>query len=431
MHLRPFEIGLITVFMIAAIFGIYKFATYQSDEGDAVVFSEPVVIWGTLDQSTVQDFLQAETRTNKNLSTVRYVRKDPRNFAQEFIEAIADGKSPDLLLIASPSFVTLRTKLQPISYESFPERTFRNTYLDGANVFMRSDGVYGFPVAIDPLVMYWNRDLFSSNAIAEPPKTWETVIGQTVKQLTVRDNAQNISQSALALGEFGNITNAKDIFSMLLLQAGSSLVEERDSSYIVTINKATQNGLPPAESVLPFYTEFATRNKELYTWNRSKQNDRVEFLGGTLALYFGKGSEYTTLLRDNPNANFDLVPVPQGGSATIKRTYADIYALVIPKAAQNRDGAVAVAQLLGSAELSKSLADRFNMASAHRSQVGGETDPIKSVISEAAIMGLSWLDPNPQETAEVFRKMVERRTSGGERVEEVVRDGVYELEKLF
>ena len=54
-----------------------------------------------------------------------------------------------------------RSRLQSIPYESFPERDFRNRYIDGASIFAMRDGVYAFPLMVDPLVMYWNRDIFS------------------------------------------------------------------------------------------------------------------------------------------------------------------------------------------------------------------------------------------------------------------------------
>lgn len=434
MNIRPFEIGLIVFFVISAIVGLIVVSKYDPDNPDENIYGTSVSVWGTFESRTMRELLQELSKDNKALKVVSYTQIDPRTFDSDLINAIAEGKSPDLVIMPSSKLVTHRTKLQPISFEAISERDFRDTYIDGAEIFMRSDGVYGIPFAVDPLVMYWNRDIFSTSGVSQPPKTWSTLMSQTVIGITRTYNNRGISRSAVAFGEYSNIIYAKEILAMLFLQSGSTIVDELNGRYSVTLdkNKYDSNTLKPGDAVLNFYTQFALSNKDMYSWNRSMESDRREFLKGDLALYFAPGSEYQTIERDNVNLNFDIAPVPQDSGATIRRTYGDFYAFVIPKASDNINGAYGVAQYLSSNGPAQKIIDTYGFAPALRSlHVGNKSDAVKNVTYPESLIARGWLDPSPEKSALVFRSMIERVTSGGTRVTNIISDAVRELESLF
>lgn len=432
MHIRPFEIALIAFFVIAAIVGLIVASNYSGDNSEDLPYGESVIVWGTLDRVTMSRVLRTLSNTNKGLDAVQYIEKDPRTFDFELINAIAEGRSPDLIILPHTKLVTHRTKLQPISYETIQERTFRDRYIDGAEIFMRDDGIYGIPFAVDPLVMYWNRDIFSTSGLSQPPKTWETLLSETVGAITRVNEQRAVTRSAIAFGEYSNVQNAKEILSMLFLQAGSTMVNESMGVYRVTLDTSQQGALDPADAVLNFYTQFALSNKALYSWNRSMELDRREFLSGDLGLYFGLGSEYSELERDNVNLNFDIAPVPQDSGATILRNYADFYAFAIPRAARNITGAFGVAQYLASETPAQEIINAYGFAPALRSlHSGAQGDPVKNVTYSEALISRGWLDPNPSESDKVFQRMIERLTSGQTRVNSAVSDAIQELEALF
>lgn len=433
MNIRPFEIALIGFFGIAGIVGLFFFSQYQSAPSEEeTLYGDGVVIWGTLDKKIVKDYLLELTKSNKALEVVKYTQVDYRNFENELVNAIAEGRSPDLVILPHSLLVSYRSKLQPISYETITERTFRDTYIDGAEIFMRGDGIYGLPFAVDPLVMYWNRDIFSSSGLAQPPKTWESLVAQTTKAIVRTNDELEITQSAVAFGEYANVAHAKDVFAMLLMQAGSNIVEEQNNEYSVTMSRGVENALSAGDAALTFYSQFAVPGKELYSWNRSKSLDRTEFLNGTLGIYFGKGSEKNALERENPNLNFDMALVPQGSGATIQRGYADFYAFSIPRASTNIQGAYAAALYLSAPDNVQKLLDGYNLAPAHRILHSGQiNDPFKKVIYQSALISRGWLDPSPEESDQVFRKMVEEVLVGRTRIKGIIIDAVHELESLF
>ncbi len=433
MNIRPFEIGLIAVFAVFGIVGIAFLSQYESDPAqNAQLYGAKVVIWGTLEEAVIRDLVLTLADSDTALDVVSYKQIDARAFNNTLVNAIAEGKTPDLIILPHSLLVTHRSKLQAISYETLTERTFRDTYIDGADIMMRSDGVYGIPFAVDPMVMYWNKDIFSSSGLAVPPATWETLINQTTRAIVRSTDELGITQSAVAFGEYDNIAHAKEILSMLLLQSGSTIVEEKDGYYEVTLNKGQESLPPPGETVMTFYTQFSSPTNALYSWNRSKNQDATEFSNGTLGMYFAPGSEGKAIERKNPNLNFDMTQVPQGGNATTRRNYGEFYAFAIPRASQNINGAFAVAQLLAQPANAQVLADGYGFAPVHRSLYGSPTnDPFKEVIYQSALIARGWLDPSPSDSSDVFRTMVQSVSAGRTRVKSVIMDAAYELEALF
>lgn len=434
MNIRPFEIFLIGIFAVAAIAGLVYFSTYKpAQKAEETLYGSSVEIWGTLDRRIMDDYLTALTQSQKALRVVRYTQIDKRSFQYELLNAIAEGRSPDLVIMPSSLLVTYRSKLQVIPFDTMSERTFRDTFIDGADIFMRSDGIYGLPIAVDPLVMYWNRDIFSASGIATPPKTWETLVSQTTNAINKTDNSRNLIQSTVAFGEYVNIANAKNILSMLLFQAGSDIVsEQNDGRYKVTFDQNAYQGLPPGHAVLSFYSQFAHPGNNSYSWNRSKSVDRTEFLNGDLALYFGMGSEKKTLDRDNANLNYDVATVPQGGGSTVHRDYGDFYALAIPRASKNIAGAYAAAIYLTDPAQAQSFAEVFNFAPTQRGLYTGNTlDPYRNVLYQSALIAHGWLDPDPDKSNSVFQDMVEETLANQSGIGKFVIDGREKLESLF
>lgn len=433
LNLRPFEIVLISVFFAFAIGALVYVSLFKSTGNtDDKQFGEKVVIWGPFSSGDFNQFLTNIASSNKSFSSVTYKQVDERNFNGELLNAIAEGKSPDLIIIPHTALVTLRQTLRPISYVDYPIRNFKDTYIDGAEIFMRDDGIYGIPFAVDPLIMYWNRDIFSSSGLSGAPRTWETLVSETTPAIVRRDEKLQITQSAVAFGEYVNVQHAKDILSMLFLQSGTNIVEEQNGRYAITLGRGTGNGLPPGEAALSFYTQFVAPGNTAYSWNRSQVLDRSQFLGGTLAMYFGFGSELSTMLKENPNLNIDIAPVPQGSGATTLRNYGTFYAFAVPRASLNFEGAKKAAFALATPEYSDILASKFELAPVQRSLLGnGSTDSYRSILYQAALVSRGWLDPSPLKTGDAFREMVESVTTGRARVSQTLSETATRIELLF
>lgn len=432
--LRPFQIVLLGLFAFLAVAGLIIFANFQGEfSAQEQPYGSSVIIWGTLPERAFNETLRLIVEEDEAFRVVEYVQfDDDASFNTELLNAIAEGRSPDLIVFPHDTLVTHRGKLAVVDEETFPRRAFRDLFIDGADIFYRPDGLYGLPFAIDPLVMYWNRDIFAAAGLAAPPATWEALVASTVPAIVRVTLAGSIAQSAVAFGEYQNVRHAKEVLSLLFLQAGTRLVEERDGRYTITLINSTQEQLPPADAALSFYTQFANPAGAVYSWNRAQAQDRLSFLGGMLALYFGPGSEFRDVLNANPNLNADIAEVPQAAQASARRTFGRFYSLGILRASGNQRGAYRAAAQIASVQHAPALAALLDMAPVHRAALAtGATGPGEAVVFRAALVARGWLDPNPAATSDIFKMMVEDVTSGRARVSGALADATERLRLAF
>ncbi|MFN3188478.1 MAG: extracellular solute-binding protein [Candidatus Paceibacteria bacterium] len=408
MKLRPFELVMVTVFGVMGLVALVLLSTYSAPSSrETPLISGSVLIWGTVDSNAFYNILRPLYDTVPAYRQITYVQKNASTFDSDLINALADGVGPDILFLPHEQLVQYRGRIQPIAYRDFPLTDFRSMYLDGAEIFAMSDGVYAYPVAVDPLVLYWNRDILASYNYLEAPRTWEILVNEMVPTLIQRDFNRTIIRSPLAFGEYRNVQNAFSILSLLLLQGGSQMVSENGVSYQLKLDEAIGSGRPFTTSV-GFYIGFASPSNALYSWNRSKALDRDEFLAEDLVFYFGKGSEAKTIAQRNPNLNFSVAEVPQAQTSTVRRTYGTFYGLALMRASTNKNGAFQAMQLFGGGENSKRIADAVGMAPAHRSQaVAGSNDVYGRISYTSALVARGWLNPNPTRVDGIFTQMVE------------------------
>lgn len=430
-NLRPFQVGLLIAFAVTALVSLLILASFQGFSGGAAnPYGKSVTIWGTLDERAFTIALQELASDNKDLQVVSYIQKDARTFETDLIDAIAEGNPPDAILFDHERLVSLRTKLQPIPYSAFPRRTLQDNYVDGFEVFALTDGLYAVPFAVDPLIMYWNRDILAASGLALPPATWESLT-TTVEQITLRDATRNILQGTVAFGEYANVINAKPMLLTLLLQSGSRMIEEGNSRYVVAVNTAlNETSSRPLTSTLQFYVEFSNPASPLYSWNRTFQDDFTAFIGERLAIYFGYGSEASRVRNQNPNLNFDTAAIPQGAGATTKRVYGKFYGFALVRAGSNQSGAYNALLALSGSDTVSSVTSQLGLAPAYRASSSTE-DPIMQTIQSQSLIARGWLDPGPESTTDIFKQMIEEVLSGRSQVGGSASDTVRRLELAF
>ncbi len=431
--MRPFQMIILGGFGLIAILALVVFSTYKGDSSaEENALAGGITIWGTLPSDAFTKAIYDVTATDARYQAVNYVQKNADTIDRELLEAIADDTPPDLLVISNETLYQFMPRLYAIPYASFPQRAFIDTYIDGAEVFMRSDGAYGIPFVVDPLVLYWNRDLFATANLTQPPTTYEDLLRTYIDRLRVVSGG-NVTQSAIALGEHVNVSAAKQIFALFSIQAGSDMVREENNQYRVTFAEQTVGSQAiPGVVAAQFFTEFANPQSAYYTWNRTLPDDRSLFASNQLAMRIGFSSEYAALRARNPNLNFDIAPVPQNASVSVKRGYGTYYAFAVPQHAKNPAGSLLVAQTLASKGAVETLATQLGVAPAHRSVLAtAPLDPVESVRYSAAIIARTWLDPKPAESNAVFRDMIESITAGRAQVGSAVTDAMQRIRNLF
>lgn len=419
-EMRPFQIILLSSFGLLAVIGLFLFANFQGFSGKEKDVGA-VVIWGTLPQKAMTDTLTEVRAANRAYSKVSYVERDPNTFDSDLANAIASGSGPDLIIITQEQLITEQSRLTPIPFSSISERTFRDSFLPIFDLFLTDTGSYGLPLVVDPLVLYYNRTLLATVGAARPPATWEAVTG-LAPALTRTTDAQTIQRSTIAFGTYENVANARAILSLLLFQAGNT-ISVRDGAAAASRLAVRQgdSGASASESAVNFYVEFANPSKTTYSWNRSLQSSRQAFITGDLALYPGFASEQKSLALANPNLDFDMAPIPQPGTASIRTTYGRAYAFAIPKAAHNASGAYSVATYLAGRSVGPVIARSLGMAPASRASLTPSSkDLYEPVYYPEALVARGWLSPAPRTTDSIFASMIESISSGRASVKEAL-----------
>ncbi len=403
MKISPFQVIVLAIFALALVGGVIVLALTKSKTGSGS--GVPVVIWGTMSSASFNASTADITQGNGGLK-INYIEKRPENFDQDLLEALASGAGPDAILLPQDLIVRHRDKILPISYNQMSLPSFKSTFIQEGELFLDPNGILALPFSVDPLVMYWNRDLLSNAGLARVPQTWEEFIALSQK-LTVKDKSGNILKSAVALGEFRNIANAKEIISTLLLQAGNGISDGLKS----LLNPPTLATI----GAINFYTDFANPVKPDYSWNRALPNSLNMFTAGDLAFYFGFAGEISKIRDKNPNLNFDVTFFPQPKGASVTTTFGKMQGLAVLKASRNSaDAITAVLALTGVGPLGL-LAKATGLPPVRRDMLSVDpSDPYQGIFNNSAIRARGWLDPNPLSSSAIFQDMIESVT-GGER----------------
>lgn len=402
--MKNFQIIIIIVFIAAAVLGIMVFSgtiPLGHDKGGA---TGTVVLWGTTPASMLNPVIEDFNRVNTTF-VLKYFEKNKDTFDRDLLEALAEGTGPDLFLLPDYLAYGYRKKIFTIPYQSYPEASFKNNFTGAGEVFLTSNGIMAFPIAVDPLVMYYNRSILDANDVVYPPTYWEDFI-ELIPKLTKKNETNKIEKSTVAMGQFANVAHAKDIISLLFMQAGNKVVYQNEESYTAALAEGSKYNLA---SMLKFYTDFADPLASVYSWNKSLPSSTDDFSKEDLAFYFGYGSELRPLINKNPNQNFLVAPMPQIKGSGTKMTSAHTIGVAISSASKNFNSAFIAASLLATSDFPQKFAEATGTVPARRDLLAQKrTDAYTPILYSSALFGKTWLDPDKEATDNIFKGMVEK-----------------------
>lgn len=435
--MKGFQAAVIIFFGILVFLGVLIFSGIiklpgKSSGGTAQVSS--IKIWGTIPKKSLETSIRF-LNSNGGGPELSYQEKDPRNYEEEILNAFAFGGVPDLFLITQDLIKKYEDKIILIPYTYFPERTFDDTYIRAAEVYKRPEGFLGFPIFSDPLVMYYNKDLLEAEGYVAPPKYWKELFSY-VPKLTKKNEALQITTAGVALGEFENIKNAKEILVAMNLQLGNPIIVYNSSEgrpYSPVFADASPVSARPATQSLVFFGEFSNSVKDVYSWNKSQSNSQSAFVAGDLAIYFGLASEFRNIQQKNPNLNFDVAMIPQVEELKNKITYSDVYAFAIPRNSPNAQIALSIAADLANGLNTANLIAPTGFSPMRRDLIASSSQKTKYdvIFHDAALNSRSWIDFDDAETTRIFSNMVESVSSGLETPEKAIDSTQTEFRRLL
>lgn len=406
--MNNFQTILVAIFLAFFVFAVLIFSgLIDIGKKSSTDLVGKVTIWGTFPSSGVNDVL--DTIANKNESlTLKYARKDEGTYQEELIEAFANGNGPDLFIITTDMIQRNLNFIYKMPYSNFSERNFKDSFIDGADIYLDSEGVIGYPLVVDPIVLYYNKDILSNEGIVNPPSSWDELFTLN-NSLTKKENNGTINQSMIALGQYENVSNAKDILASLFIQNNNYIVAQNNLKYVSVFSSNSSNqNISPAETILKFFIEFSNPSNSSYSWNKSLPTSSDMFTSGKLAFYLGRASELFNIETVNPNLSFDVIQIPQIKNTTTKRTYGEIYAIVVNKNSSNIATAFKIAGALSTGENANDLSVVLSLPPASRSLLAEKpADPYLSTFFNSALISRSWPDPDDAKSNVIFGELID------------------------
>ena len=325
---------LLAAFVISSGFSC-KFITPAQKE-----LLEPIELtwWGVNDEpANFYEIIGDYQAVHPNIK-VTYRKLRLEEFEKELLEALAEDRGPDIFSIHNTWVNEYLSKIEPlppkttlayqviktslgikqetlIEVRDLPSITasqLKDTFLDVVyNDVVRENKIYGLPLSVDTLVMFYNRDLLNNAGIPLPPKNWGEVQEQ-VKKLTFQNQNGDLIQSGAALGAADNIERSSDIATLLMMQNGAEMFTGRNVSFGVVPPTFPDQTYNPGPEAIRFYTDFANSSKEVYTWNKAFPNSIDAFAEGRVAIVFGYNYHVPILeSKRQGKLNFGISTMPQ------------------------------------------------------------------------------------------------------------------------
>jgi len=326
------------------------------------------------------------------IKQVRY-----EEFENLFVNALADDVGPDIVSIHTRWLKNYIERLQPMPKEVHVSKMVVQGNISKDNVVLEETNlmptaraiksnfvgtvendaiingkIYGIPLALDTLAIFYNKTLLDKAGIPEPPQDWAEFL-KAVEQTTKFNSAGEIIQSGVALGTGKNIDNAPDILALLLLQNGVDLTRDGVVTFASGIGKADTSS--PTLEALKFYTDFARPTKEAYSWNESMENALDAFARGKSVFYFGFAYDLPRIKTLSPQMELEVIPVPQLNEQAPVNV-ANYWIESVVKKTKHSDDAWDFVRFLTNAENIASYTKATNRPTPLRSQINDQKDDI-------------------------------------------------------
>lgn len=321
-----------------------------------------ITIWHLFDSEEVFKPIIASYQNIHPNVKINFVKKDPNEYEEDSLDALAQGEGPDIWLIRNDwvykhnkkvtelpanlmrnSDKDVRNNLD-IYKETFPQVVLDDNTVDGK--------IYGLPFYVDTLALYWNRDIFNQTwrdlekqgtkedplLFQNPPSTWDSVI-KLDKYITKKTSNNTIERSGIALGTSYNVQDSTDILAGLMLQNHTQMVsaDKKSATFNLPIKKETGEPVYAGTSALEFYTSFASPSKESYAWNTEMPNSLTAFIEGKTAMMVGYEYAVNTIKQKNPNLSYGTAPLPQIKGSASAVDYASYWTETVTKNSKHPD----------------------------------------------------------------------------------------------
>jgi len=453
---------LLAIFLITSGFG----CRLQSREVKEAMQPITLNYWRAWDEpDDFQELLNKYKALHPNI-TINYRKLRYEEYEDEIINALAEDRGPDIFSIESSWLPKYQNKIAPmpatismvypiekgsikkeIVYEmrttpSLSLKDLRAKFVDVvANDVVINNQIYGLPLSVDTLAMFYRRDLFNNKGVINPPVYWDKTFQETVKKLTERDIQGKIIQAGAAIGGGANVERSADILAALMLQSQVPVIENGQ----VVFNKQVGDRYPGLEA-LRFYSDFANINKEVYCWDKAFDNSLDMFIRGQAAIMFGysyhlplivagrradfDGNDATQYLKD---LNIGVSPLPQIAGAGQPVNIANYWVETVSKKSQHVNEAWDFIQFITKAENVTSYLEKTKRPTALRSLIEQQlSEEYLDVFASQLLTARSWYKGyNSQVAQDVMAEMIDSVVDNPDQIEAIASLGASKLKQTL
>lgn len=327
-------ISIILLASIISLSGCFKSTppTYKVD----------LEIWGLFDSNDAYGKIITQYRElNPYLGGIKYKKLEVETYKKELIDAMASGQGPDIFLMNSAWLPGFKDKIEPSPEWITNEQEFKNTFPDVVvNDFFVDKKIYATPLSVDSLALYYNKDVLNEAGLTVPPATWEEVM-EYIQRIRKIDEFGSITRAGLAMGRAENVYRPADLLSVLMMQKGAEMTNDRGEPKFVEAVMINGQKVRAGEEGLDFYTQFANpANAVAYTWNSRMHNSVDSFYENSAAMMVSYSFHTNIIKSKNAKLNFAVAPLPQfknGKTANYANYWG--YAVAKNKAISGKNGA--------------------------------------------------------------------------------------------
>lgn len=399
------------------------------------VTAKPVTLtyWRVFDdQSTFKDIIAAYRASHPNVK-IEYRELRYEEYEQELLNAWAEDRGPDIFSVHNTWITKYQPKITPLpasitlpiqyvsgtikkevvtenrTTPSITPRDIRAKFVDvvPGDIIRRDEDkkeqVLGLPLAVDTLVMYYNRDILNRSGIATVPDDWQEFL-ESVAKITKIDEDGNIAVSGAALGTSKNIPRYSDILFALMAQNGAVLADENGFPTFQNVPANSKNkSYSPGIEALKFYTDFANSGKQAYSWNNDMPDALEAFTQGRVAFFFGYAYHLPLIESRGPQLNWGVAAIPQADVVNNKVNYANYWVETVAKKSKNPSEAWDFVQFATKAGTVDTYLKSARKPTALRELIDKQKeDPIIEPFASSLLTARSWYkgkDPGRAELA--------------------------------
>lgn len=387
---------LIVIFVVVAFSGGGKTTQTPIVQGNLNVW-----VYGETPQSYA-DIIGAFNKTYPNVKVNVRQFSDYGVYANQLLEAMAVGQSPDIFMVPSTELPAYANKIMPAPAATITPLAVSQLFPQVVSQdFVMNGSVYGLPLSIDTLALIYNKDIFAKAGIVYPPSTWQD-FQKDAKALTLISANGTITQSGAALGTSNTtVDNGADLLYLLMLQTGTQMTDP--------VKQVASFNSPAGQNAVSFYTSFANPRDPSYSWNGAMSNSLDAFAQNKVGMMLDYEASLAALRAKNSFLNYGVAPAPQPASSTVSVSYPRYAGYVVSRQSKYPSFAWSFITFMATNPANAGLyAAATGEPPALLSLVNASLNDINlSAFVKQELYARSWYGPNRDQIDQIFSSMID------------------------